>query len=108
MLHVLSQEHDGAAGPEQIILVEEFVELVRTCMKKELIMQTSTLLGIHYDILGEESVEFLCLIRGSLGEDEGMGVAQQLRNLFAPIIQRKTIAMRQRAGGRVIEVLDFS
>lgn len=35
-------------------------------MKKELIMQQSKSLGLNYDILGQESVEFLFQIRSSL------------------------------------------
>jgi hypothetical protein len=55
--------------PESItrfILFDEFIELVKTYMKKELIMQQSKGLGIHYDILSKESVEFLFQIRSSL------------------------------------------
>jgi hypothetical protein len=38
-------------------------------MKKELIMQQSKSLGINYDILSKESVEFLFQIRSSLMHD---------------------------------------
>lgn len=41
------------------ILYDEFVELVKTYMKKELIMNQSKGLGINYDILSKQSVEFL-------------------------------------------------
>ena len=65
LLHLLVQEigdEDDEKDPEnisQFILFDEFIELVKTYMKKELIMNQSKGLGIHYDILGKESVEFL-------------------------------------------------
>lgn len=42
-------------------------------MKKELIMQQSKSLGIHYDVLGKESVEFLFQLRSSLMYDTSSG-----------------------------------
>ena len=63
MLHLLVQEEGEAP---RIILHEEFIELVKTYMKKELIMKQSKQLGIHYDLLSKDSVEFLFKIRSSL------------------------------------------
>ena len=48
---------------------EEFIELVKTYMTKELIMQQSKSLGINYDILSKAGVEFLFQIRSSLMHD---------------------------------------
>jgi hypothetical protein len=39
-------------------------------MKKELIMKQSKSLGIHYDLLSKESVEFLFKIRSSLMHEQ--------------------------------------
>jgi len=70
------QEDDEGNGEEadesqqnKFILFEEFIELVKTYMTKELIMQQSKSLGINYDILSKESVEFLFQIRSSLMHD---------------------------------------
>jgi len=76
LLHLLVQEDDEGNGEEadesqqnKFILFEEFIELVKTYMTKELIMQQSKSLGINYDILSKESVEFLFQIRSSLMHD---------------------------------------
>ena len=77
LLHLLVQEDDDEAnesGSEpqpdsKFILYDEFIELVKTYMKKELIMQQSKSLGINYDVLGKESVEFLFQVRSSLMYD---------------------------------------
>lgn len=71
LLQLLVQEtgEDDEKDPEAItrfILIDEFIELVKTYMKKELIMEQSKGFGIHYDILSKESVEFLFQIRSSL------------------------------------------
>ena len=68
LLHLLVQEDEdeqqesgssAAQADSKFILYDEFIELVKTYMKKELIMQQSKSLGINYDVLGKESVEFL-------------------------------------------------
>lgn len=75
LLHLLVQEdedepEEGNTQPDsKFILYDEFVELVKTYMKKELIMQQSKNLGINYDVLGKESVEFLFQLRSSLMYD---------------------------------------
>jgi hypothetical protein len=43
-------------------------------MKKEPIMQQSRSLGINYDILSKESVEFLFRIRSSLMHDNNQNI----------------------------------
>ena len=58
----------------KFILYDEFIELVKTYMKKELIMQQSKSLGINYDILGRESVEFLFQVRSSLMYDNNQNI----------------------------------
>ena len=77
------------------------MELVKTYMKKELIMNQSKQLGIHYDILSKESVEFLFKIRSSLmheaaaeGEFDGKPVPQQLRDIFSRNLIKKNIALK--------------
>lgn len=65
LLHLLVQEDEdeqpesAAQADSKFILYDEFIELVKTYMKKELIMQQSKSLGINYEVLGKESVEFL-------------------------------------------------
>lgn len=54
----------------KFILFDEFIELVKTYMKKELIMQQSKSLGINYDVLGKESVQFLFQLRSRLMYDQ--------------------------------------
>jgi hypothetical protein len=55
----MDQENQDQSQSNKYILFDEFIELVKTYMKKELIMQQSKSLGLNYDILGQESVEFL-------------------------------------------------
>lgn len=62
----MDQENQDQSQSNKYILFDEFIELVKTYMKKELIMQQSKSLGLNYDILGQESVEFLFQIRSSL------------------------------------------
>lgn len=62
-------EKDQQDTQNKYILYDEFVELVKTYMKKELIMNQSKGLGINYDILSKQSVEFLFQIRSSLMHD---------------------------------------
>ena len=64
LLHLLVQEEDEESA--KFILYDEFVELVKTYMKKELILEESKGIGIHYEILSKESVEFLFQIRSQL------------------------------------------
>jgi len=59
-------------GNQRYILFDEFIELVKTYMKKELIMKQSVSLGINYGILSKESVEFLFQIRSSLMQDNNI------------------------------------
>ena len=65
LFHLLVQEDEdeqpesAAQADSKFILYDEFIELVKTYMKKELIMQQSKSLGINYDVLGKERVEFL-------------------------------------------------
>jgi hypothetical protein len=62
LLHLLVREEDDKDDQDsqnKYILYDEFVELVKTYMKKELIMNQSKDLGINYDILSKQSVEFL-------------------------------------------------
>jgi len=56
---VREDEKDQQDTQNKYILYDEFVELVKTYMKKELIMNQSKGLGINYDILSKQSVEFL-------------------------------------------------
>lgn len=74
LLHLLVQEaeeDDKEDDPEnKFILFDEFIELVKTYMKKELIMEQSKNLGINYEILSKESVEYLFQIRSSLMTSE--------------------------------------
>jgi len=55
-------------------LFEEFIELVKIHMTKELIMQQSKSLGINYDILSKVAVEFLFQIRSSLMHDKNENI----------------------------------
>ena len=62
LLHLLVQEDEKEEEQDsqnKYILYDEFIELVKTYMKKELIMNQSKGLGIYYDILSKQSVEFL-------------------------------------------------
>lgn len=96
-----------AGEDHKYIVFEEFIELVKTYMKKELIMEQSKDLGIHYEILCKESVEMLFQIRSSLmhetylnehsGDEEDMSPKKQksvsalIRDLFSRIIMTKTV-----------------
>ena len=72
LLHLLVQEdpsvmEDGNTGRRaRFILFDEFVELIKTYMKKEQILAQSEQAGTNYNILGKESVEFLFQIRSAL------------------------------------------
>jgi hypothetical protein len=68
-LLVREDEKEQQDTQNKYILYDEFVELVKTYMKKELIMNQSKGLGINYDILSKQSVEFLFQIRSSLMHD---------------------------------------
>ena len=83
LLHLLVQEDDEGNGGDDVeesgsqnkfILFEEFIELVKTYMTKELIMQQSKSLGINYNVLSKESVEFLFQIRSSLMHDNNQNI----------------------------------
>jgi hypothetical protein len=100
-------------------------------MKKELIMQQSKGLGINYDILSKESVEFLFQIRSSLmhennnninensaDEDEEFrstnekkskqkSVPTHIREIFASIIEPKNISLAKSKKGTQVECMDF-
>ena len=109
LLHLLVQENEREGEEDdstsRYILFDEFIELVKTYMKKELIMKQSKSLGINYDILSKESVEFLFQIRSSLmhenmneqSEDEYRqtskmkSVPAQIREIFQRIITSKSI-----------------
>lgn len=97
-------------------MYDEFVELVKTYMKKELIMKQSKSLGINYDILSKESVEFLFKIRSSLMHEQANGeylnensedldddrarhekpVPVQMREIFGSAIHRKNIQLKKK------------
>lgn len=125
LLHLLVQEAEQDEEDEdpdnQFILFDEFIELVKTYMKKELIMVQSKSIGIHYDILSKESVEYLFQIRSTLmNSDNGdsddehespskqqRAVPNQLRNIFQDVISFKNIQMQKGSQHQRIEIMDF-
>lgn len=134
LLHLLVQEDEDESQASDLqnqtkfILYDEFIELVKTYMKKELIMQQSKSLGINYDILSKESVEFLFQVRSSLMYDNNQNINENsadeddetfanrgvetpqkkpksvpthIREIFNRIVQRKSIALnRQKTDGK--------
>ena len=106
LLHLLVQEEDDEN--EKFILYDEFVELVKTYMKKELILEESKGLGIHYDILSKESVEFLFQIRSQLMhennekiddraqdpyEKKSKPLPAMIRDIFGKIISKRNVSL---------------
>ena len=134
MQEVGNLKDDQQKQQPKFIQYDEFVELVKTYMKKELIMKQSKSLGINYDILSKESVEFLFKIRSSLMHEQANGdflnensedldddrlrhekpVPVQIREIFQSIIHRKNIQLKKKDASAAslqqsqgVEIMDF-
>ena len=132
---MVREDENGGQQDSQnkYILYDEFIGLVKTYMKKEPIMQQSQSLGINYDILSKESVEFLFRIRSSLMHDNNQNINENsadedeenfgasnspdkrpqksvpahIREIFARILKRKNIQLSKSKAASSVEVMDF-